>query len=223
MKKHPQNKKKIRTRFVIESIALFIIVSSPFIFKLHEYLPQDPEATINLFGFKIDSNGFLDLNTYGWFLLGKIVPLILLFIWFLTCKHWWYHIILIPIMMYAFQIFEVLYTSDKFVDTRNLLWLLPVCMVVIPFVYFIRIKLYDKYVHGIDLEAMETELNTLKEKQVIQNIKTESEATFTNTSKEAKEYLTLSEKIDQKLSTDNLESIFRQFQTQLNNWIRLRF
>ena len=37
-------------------------------------------------------------------------------------------------------------------------------MVVVPFVYLIRLRLIDKYVHGIDLEAMEAELNTLKEK-----------------------------------------------------------
>ncbi|WP_445382244.1 hypothetical protein [Robiginitalea sp. IMCC43444] len=86
-------------------------------------------------------------------------------IWFFTCKHWWYHILLIPICMYAFQIFEVIYSEDLYVDTENVLWLLPVCMVVIPFVYFIRLKLFDKYVHGIDLEAMDAELQYYKNKE----------------------------------------------------------
>jgi amino acid permease len=67
--------------------------------------------------------------------------------------------------MYAFQIFEAMYSDDKFVDTENILWLLPVCMVVIPFVYFIRIKLYDKHVHGIDLEAMDAELQAYRERE----------------------------------------------------------
>ena len=67
--------------------------------------------------------------------------------------------------MYAFQIFEVIYSEDLFVDTENVLWLLPVCMVVIPFVYFIRLKLFDKYVHGIDLEAMSAELEYYKNKE----------------------------------------------------------
>tara|TARA_R110000868_G_scaffold354506_1_gene615799 strand:- start:604 stop:852 length:249 start_codon:yes stop_codon:yes gene_type:complete len=68
-------------------------------------------------------------------------------------------------MMYAFQIFETLFSEDQFVDTENVLWLLPVCMVVIPIVYFIRIKLYDKHVHGIDLDAMDAELKMLQEKE----------------------------------------------------------
>lgn len=156
-------KRKTKKRFLLESLAILLIIGSPFIFKLHDYVPQ--EASVNILGFELTSNGFRDVSIYIWFLLGKIVPLYLLVIWFLTCKHWWYHIILIPICMYAFQIFEVIYSEDLVVDTENLLWLLPVCMVVIPFVYFIRLKLFDKYVHGIDVEAMNAELEYYKNKE----------------------------------------------------------
>lgn len=213
--------KKARRRIFIDSIGVFLIIISPFVFKLHQYLPSNPDATINFLGFIFDSNGFADLNTYGWFLLSKIVPFYLFVIWFFTCKHWWYHIILIPMTMYAFQIFEVLYSEDNIIDTKNIIWLLPVCMVVIPLVYLIRIKLYDKHVHGIDLEAMEAELNTLKEKQGKQT-KVESNTLSSETPEEIG-YQSLSEKIDRKLSTDNLESKFRQFQNHLNNWLHLRF
>lgn len=163
-KKISSTGKKARKRIIIESFVVLFVVISPFVFKLHEYFSSDPTATINLLGFQIDRNGFANLSIYAWFMLGKIVPLYLFVIWFFTCKHWWYHIILIPITMYAFQIFEVVYSDDKFVDTENILWLLPVCMVVIPIVYFIRIKLYDKHVHGIDLEAMDAELKAYREK-----------------------------------------------------------
>ncbi|HET8734970.1 MAG TPA: hypothetical protein VFM69_00080 [Pricia sp.] len=213
-------KKIVKKRFIVESIAILFIVISPFVFKLHEFLPRDPDATIRFWGMVFDKNGFADLNTYAWFLLGKMVPLFLLFIWFLTCKQWWYHIILIPLMMYAFQIFEVFYSNDKFIDTRNLLWLLPVCMVVIPFVYFIRIKLYDKYVHGIDLEAMEAELRMLKEKQGIS--KKKPEPAFPETSNEI-DYKSFSEEIDERLSTNHLWTQFKQFQTRMGNWLDFKF
>lgn len=154
-----------RKRFFIESLFLLLIIGSPFIFKAHEYFPTDPEASVSFLGFEITRNGFQDVSIYVWFLLGKLIPLYLLTIWFFTCKHWWYHILLIPLCMYAFQIFEVIYSQDLFVDTENLLWLLPICMVVIPFVYFIRLKLFDKYVHGIDLEAMNAELEYYKNKE----------------------------------------------------------
>ncbi|NJB69765.1 hypothetical protein GGR42_000227 [Saonia flava] len=156
---------RARKKIIIDSFIVFFIIISPFVFKMHEYVSEDPNATLKILWFTLDRNGFLDLSTYVWFLLGKLVPFYLFIIWFFTCKHWWYHIILIPITMYAFQIFEVVYSEDLFVDTENVLWLLPVCMVIIPFVYFIRVKLYDKYVHGIDLDAMDAELKELKERE----------------------------------------------------------
>ena len=157
--------KKARKRFIIESVALFFIIITPFVFKAHEYLPTDPDETISFLGIEIGRNGFRNVSTHIWFVLGKVIPLYLLVIWFFTCKHWWYHILLIPICMYAFQIFEIYHTSSSLVDTENILWILPVCMAVIPFVYFIRVKLYDKHVHGIDLEAMDAELQYYRNKE----------------------------------------------------------
>ncbi len=165
MNENKQKSEKARKRFFIESIAIFFIIATPFIHKSHDYLPQGPDATISLFGIIIDNNGFEDLQTYGWFLINKFVPFYLILIWFLTSKHWWYHILLIPLCMYAFQIVEAIYLNTTYVDTENIIWLLPICMVVIPFVYFIRVKLYDKHVHGIDLEAMDAELQYYREKE----------------------------------------------------------
>ncbi|MDC6354124.1 MULTISPECIES: hypothetical protein [unclassified Robiginitalea] len=165
MKRKVAPQKIARKRFFLESLALLLIICSPFLFKLHEYFPKREGEVFEFFGIVFDSNGFADVSTYVWFLVGKIIPIYLLIIWFFTCKHWWYHILLIPICMYAFQIFEVIYSSDDVVDTENVLWLLPICMIVIPFVYFIRLKLFDKYVHGIDLEAMNAELQYYKDKE----------------------------------------------------------
>ena len=158
-------KRTARRRLWIESIAVFFIIASPFIFKMHDYFSRNPEATIEFLGLVIDNNGFNNLNAFAWFFVSKFIPLYLLIIWFLTCKHWWYHILLIPICMFSFQLFEVLVWDNLNIDTKNVLWLLPICMVVIPFVYFIRVKIYDKYVHGIDLEAMNAELKYYKDKE----------------------------------------------------------
>ena len=164
--KEEVKKKIIRKKIVFDTIAVFFIAITPFLYKIYDYLPQDDqEATISLLGFTIGSNGFADVSTFVWFLTIKIVPFILLIIWFFTSRDWWYHILLIPIAMYAFQLFEAFYDGDEYVDTENILWLLPVCMVIIPFVYFVRVKLYDKYVHGIDLDAMDAELEYFRQKE----------------------------------------------------------
>ncbi|MDT0607477.1 hypothetical protein [Croceitalea rosinachiae] len=155
-----------KKRIIIESLIAGLIILSPFIFKGHEYLPSDESVeSVSILWFEFGKWGFTDLETHGWFLLSKVVPLYLFMIWFFTCKHWWYHIIIIPIVMYGFQIVEIYMPDNEVVDSQNVLWLLPVCIVVIPFVYFIRLKLYDKHVHGIDLEAMDEELTILKAKE----------------------------------------------------------
>ena len=202
-----QTRQKAKTRFIIESIALVFIVITPFLFKLHEYFPHTSDETVTFLGYVIDRNGFGDVSTYVWFLLNKFIPLYLLIIWFFTCKHWWYHIILIPICMYAFQIFEVIYSDDLYIETDNVLWLLPICMVIIPFVYFVRVKLYDKYVHGIDLEAMDLELKLYKEKQK------QSGVVHPVTESLPEEDIDLSEEVSNK----TLSKLFRQFQTSLKN------
>lgn len=66
--------------------------------------------------------------------------------------------------MFTFQIVSLIY-EDRFIDEIELYWLLPVMTIVIPFVYFIRVKLFDKHVLGIDLEAMDKELKAYKEKE----------------------------------------------------------
>ncbi|WP_241243805.1 hypothetical protein [Flagellimonas beolgyonensis] len=68
--------------------------------------------------------------------------------------------------MYSFQLFTALnYSNSERIDENEILYVVAVTMVVVPVVYFIRIKLVDKHVHGIDLDAMDTELQILKEKE----------------------------------------------------------
>lgn len=208
----------------MDTIGVLLIILSPFVFKLHQYLPSEPNATINILGLEINNHGFADLNTFAWFLLSKIVPFYLFILWFLTCKHWWYHIILIPATMYAFQIYEVLYSEDNIVDTKNIIWLLPVCMVVIPLVYFIRIKLVDKYVHGIDLEAMEAELTALKKKQASREENAKLDKFISSET---------ADKVDEDGNTEDTDKVaqlntekgnsFKQAQHRISNWLQFKF
>jgi hypothetical protein len=148
---------------------------------VYELFPETESTKI--LGIDITAGAWPDVQVYVWLIFQKIVPLYLIFIWFMTCKHWWYHILLIPIVMYAFQIFEAVFDEDNIIDSENLLWLLPICVVLIPFVYFIRLKLYDKHVHGIDLESMDEELRILKEKEALRKEREKLEQRKTTLSK----------------------------------------
>jgi hypothetical protein len=204
-------KDSAKKKIIFDTIAVFFIAVTPFLYKVYDYLPiNDPDAVVSFLGITIGSNGFADVSTYVWFLTVKIIPFLLLVIWFFTSRDWWYHILLIPIAMYAFQLFEAIFSEDDYVDSQNIWWLIPVCMVVIPFVYFIRIKLYDRYVHGIDLDAMEVELHSLKQKQLKnQNIEVK------RTELPKVDYRSLSEWLNQELSTGRLTELLRRFQSIL--------
>ena len=97
-----------RSAFLLTgSIIAFCIAFSPYIFYLYEIFPSGSVWENSFFTY--ESKYYENVMTAMWTYFGKITPLFLLLIWFFTCKHWWYHSILIPISMYAYQILSTVY------------------------------------------------------------------------------------------------------------------
>tara|TARA_R110000796_G_scaffold88850_6_gene192064 strand:+ start:134755 stop:135300 length:546 start_codon:yes stop_codon:yes gene_type:complete len=167
-KKTDSAKKKSRS-ILIGSIVAILIAITPYLFYTYEYFPHGEFLETPFFTYESKYN--LSIYATMWFIMGKMIPLLLLILWFFTCKHWWYHIILIPIAMYAFQLFGIIIDDTKLIDEVEILWLIPIMLIITPFVYFIRVKLFDKHVLGIDLEAMDAELKQYKEKERLQKEK----------------------------------------------------
>ena len=87
--------------------------------------------------------------------MGKIVPLILFLIWFFTCKHWWYHAILVPICMYVIQIYLPFQEDTmRTQDITEIYLLAPIILLAFVFIYVIRTKIFDK-IHNIDLAELQ--------------------------------------------------------------------
>jgi hypothetical protein len=63
--------------------------------------------------------------------------------------------------MFAFQLFNVINDDASFVDEVEIWWLFPIMLIVIPLVYLIRAKLFNK-VRGNDLVSFEEELRVKK-------------------------------------------------------------
>ena len=169
LKNSVATKKKSKSILIGSIVALFIAIS-PYLFYTYQYFPTGNK--IDLFFFVYESKWQQNISIIMWFFMGKFIPFILLALWFFTCKHWWYHVILIPIAMFAFQIVSLI-NDDKYLDETEIYWLIPIMLVITPFVYFIRVKLFDKHVLGIDLEAMDAELKEYKEKERLQKEKEE--------------------------------------------------
>ena len=141
------------------SIIAIFIAFSPYLFYLYEIFPSG-KVWENSF-FTYESNYFENVLTAAWTYLGKITPLFLLLIWFFTCKHWWYHSILVPITMYGYQLISTIYQdmyleTATYMDTDQLIYLAPAFIIILSIVYLIRIKIFDR-IYGIDLTEIERE------------------------------------------------------------------
>ena len=141
---------------LLGSVIAFLIAFSPYLFYLYEIFP-DGSVWENSF-FIYESKYFENVLTAAWTYLGKITPLMLLLIWFFTCKHWWYHAILIPIVMYVFQLVVTFYQdvyleSTRFMDIDGLIYLAPFFFIILVVVYLVRIKIFDR-IYGIDLSEL---------------------------------------------------------------------
>jgi len=143
------------------SLVAICIAFSPYLFYIYEIFPSGPVWENSLFNY--ESKYYENVMTAAWTYFGKITPLFLLLIWFFTCKHWWYHVILVPIGMYGFQIvgtvYDDVYLSTDYLDVNDLIYLAPFFIIILSIVYLIRIKIFDR-VYGLDLSELdETEIS----------------------------------------------------------------
>ena len=127
---------------ILGSVIATLIAITPFLFTLYESVPDT--KVWNTFLFTYDSNYYESANVAAWTLSSKLIPLYLLFIWFFTCRHWWYHALLVPIALYLYQTIGILNDDLRFADTALFLYLLPVMAFVIPSIYLIRARMFNK-------------------------------------------------------------------------------
>jgi hypothetical protein len=134
--------KSINRSAIGGSIIGTIIALTPLLFQLHESVPDEP--VWNTFFGTYESNYWESARYAMWVLTGKLIPLLLLFIWFFTNKHWWYHALLVPIIMYIIQIYGTIQGDMDEIDELQLIVMLPVISIVIPSIYLIRAKMFNK-------------------------------------------------------------------------------
>lgn len=154
-----------RQSLIQGGIIVFIIACTPFLYYAYESFPTDSQVwETSFFTFTTQYPSFYH---FAWFLTGKLIPIIILLIWFFTCKHWWHWIILIPMAMYVFQLFSIIKQNFN-VDEVEIIYVVPIMMILVPFVYLIRAKLFSQMRHD-DLKSFEEEL--LQKRSLLQQLK----------------------------------------------------
>ncbi len=142
---------------ILGSIIATLLAIVPFLFTLYESVPNT--RVWNTFLFSFDSGAWDSAQYVMWICTGKAVPLMLLIVWFFTNRHWWYHALLVPIVMYIYQIVSLFNDSNQFVDEMQFVYMLPVIAIIIPSIYLIRARIFNK-VNNVSksMEELEDEM-----------------------------------------------------------------
>ena len=127
---------KSKTNVIYGSIIATIIALTPLLFNAYVSVPD--QKIWNTYFFTYNSEYYQSAFVMAWTLMSKLIPLLLMFIWIFTCRHWWYHAILIPIGMFIYQIIVILDDDLSFADQNEMLVLLPVMIIIIPSIYLVR-------------------------------------------------------------------------------------
>ncbi|WP_233243984.1 hypothetical protein [Tamlana fucoidanivorans] len=146
----------IKKGLVSGTIIATILAVTPYLFTIYESVPAT--KVWNTFLFTYDSKNWEDANLVMWIFSSKAIPLLLLLIWFFTNRHWWFHALLVPIIMYVYQIFR-LFSDDQNYDEFQLIYMLPVMAIIIPSIYLIRARMFNRINEANkSLEELEEEL-----------------------------------------------------------------
>ena len=151
-----------KSSLLVGSIFIFLILVSPYLMYIYKAIPVT-ENYETIFGV-IKGGLYGTAENYIYWLFLKFVPLYLLFIWFVTNKHWWVHALIVPISVYIFQLVGVINDSNDFVDEVEFIYTVPIAIIVIGILYFLRNKL-SIYIQALNLKDVEDKINALQDKK----------------------------------------------------------
>ena len=141
---------KKKTSLLSGSIIILMIISIPYLLYIHLSIPDNATDFESSFGL-IKGSYYGSAQNYVYFLFAKIVPLLLLIIWFITNKHWWVHSLAIPISVYLFQLIAVINDTEQVIAQVDFIYTVPILVLVVVILYFIRSKMAI-YIQAVDLK-----------------------------------------------------------------------
>ena len=150
-----------RTSLLLGSLMVILIIITPYLLYFYKSFPTDLENYKTFFGV-IKGGYYGTVRMYFHSFFSKFVPLLLLFVWFITNKNWWVHALIIPITVYLFQLIAVINDSELYMDEVEFIYTVPFLVVIFVILYFIRSKI-SIYIQAVDLKKeMDENMKTPK-------------------------------------------------------------
>ncbi len=88
-------------KFKLDLLLATVILIIPFLIYLHLLFDRENNGIIDIFGIQFE-HGFADASIFIWNILSKLIPILLLIIWFHVSPYWWRFFILAPILTYFY-------------------------------------------------------------------------------------------------------------------------
>ncbi|WP_452230238.1 hypothetical protein [Lacinutrix sp. MEBiC02404] len=161
MKDILKNIKEVKIKDVFIAI---IIAALPFLFYLYRLAPDT--AVWETQWFTLNSGEWESAHFYLWLIATKLIVAISLCIWFVTCKHWWHYVLLVPLIIELFKFSSVFNSNASVIDEIEYLYSLPFTIPVVILVILVskKINYYSKYLDlnnemNAEIESLLVELN----------------------------------------------------------------
>ncbi|WP_055444754.1 hypothetical protein [Lacinutrix himadriensis] len=98
-----------RVSFFKDLFILLLIIITPFLFFLYTIAPEDvTEWKTRFFHINLSKTGY-DVNATLWYFSYKLLFFIVFILWFITCKHWWRYVLLVPLLVEVYKISGMCY------------------------------------------------------------------------------------------------------------------
>ncbi|MDG5491645.1 hypothetical protein [Psychroserpens sp. SPM9] len=117
---------------------ILILIISPFAFYLHVFAPKT--QTWETLFFTIDAGYFEKVRNYLWIYSYKILTILIITIWFITCKYWWRLVLLIPLLFAVYNFISFINDRYEFYEDYQFVNSLPALIIYTLLIYFLSIK-----------------------------------------------------------------------------------
>jgi len=140
-------------------LVIVLLVFTTLLWFIHYLIPEYLQV-LDLGIVQVNNNGFESVRIFLWFLLQKLIILIPMTLWFLTCQQWWKYAILSPIILYSYQFWEA--TQDvSFLDEAGNISAFPAIFCVILFLLVISKAIKYRVQILIMYEQLSEEIDNL--------------------------------------------------------------
>lgn len=155
-------------------VIVMLIFSLPLLFYTYKLFPNVEVWDTKYFVFY--SSYFKSINTFVYFLFNKLLVFFLLSIWFITCKHWWRLVILIPLSIEFYKILNIINDDVNYFDEVEFIESIPLILPLIVVLFYVskRLNYYCKYKKlkseiNFELISLLKESSTAKSSKVIRD------------------------------------------------------